>query len=92
MSQEISSHATKAEPPPNSAPPISISRFIEVSGLSPVTVWRFEKRGWLRVTRIAGRKYLLQKDLNEFAKRAEAGEFAGKTTVPQRKRAEAQGK
>lgn len=86
VTQARSNNATKADPVPDSAPPISVSRFLEVSGLSPVSAWRFEKRGWLKVVRIAGRKYLLQRDLIEFNRRLEAGEFAGKTPQPRGKR------
>ena len=41
------------------------------------TVWRWEKRGWLPLAvNIGGRKYYRQDQLDEFRRRAAAGEFA----------------
>lgn len=57
--------------------PVPMARFMEITGLSPVSIWRFEKRGWLKTIRIAGRKYLTPEALREFNARAAAGEFAG---------------
>ena len=68
--------------PLNAAPPISVSRFLEISGNSPVTFWRWENRGWIRTVRIAGRKYITAAELHNFTRRLEAGEFAGKTQNP----------
>jgi hypothetical protein len=51
-------------------------------GISPVTAWRFEKRGWLRTHRIANRRYVLAADVAEFNRRIAAGEFAGKPSNP----------
>jgi hypothetical protein len=73
------------------APPISISRFIDVSGISPVTAWRWEQRGWLRTVRIAGRKYITATDLREFNRRLNAGEFAGTVANPSAQRAKKEG-
>ncbi|MEO6754593.1 MAG: hypothetical protein ABIP85_22685 [Chthoniobacteraceae bacterium] len=73
-------------PTPDSAPPISVSRFLEVSGLSAVTLWRMEKRGHIRTVRMAGRKYIMAAEMREYNRRLEAGEFAGKTQTPYKKR------
>ena len=75
---------TDAEANPDSAPPISVSRFLDISGLSSVTLWRWEKLGRLRVVRIAGRKYITAVALREFNRRLEAGEFAGNISNPSR--------
>ena len=82
--QDHASNDTKAECQGDSAPPISVSRFLEITGLSPVTAWRWEKQGRLRIVRIAGRKYITAREMREFNRRLEAGEFAGKTTTPRR--------
>ena len=66
----------------DSAPPISLGKFLETTGASPVTAWRWEKRGWLPVVRIAGRKYITAAALREFNRRLEAGDFAGTTQNP----------
>lgn len=66
-------------------PPMSMARFLEVTGASPVTAWRWERRGWLKTVRIAGRKYIAAADLSDFNRRLEAGEFAGTTQHPRRK-------
>jgi hypothetical protein len=57
---------------------MSLHRFCKITGLSKVSAWRFEKRGWLRTYLIANRRYLLAKDVAEFNRRLAAGEFAGK--------------
>lgn len=67
----------------NSLPPIPLSHFRELIGLSPTTLWRMRKRGWLRVITIAGRHYVPREAIAEFNRRAEAGEFAGVVKTPQ---------
>src|SRR4029077_10636402 len=59
-------------------PPMSLHRFCEITGLSKVSAWRLEKRGWLRTHLIANRRYILAEDVVEFNRRLAAGEFAGK--------------
>jgi hypothetical protein len=66
-------------------PPLSLGKFLEATGASSVTAWRWEKRGWLQTVRIAGRKYITAAALREFNRRLEAGEFAGKTQNPRNK-------
>jgi hypothetical protein len=64
------------------SPPISLGKVIQTIGASPVTLWRWEKRGWLPTVRIAGRKYVTAAALAEFNARLARGEFAGTTTKP----------
>lgn len=58
-------------------PPISLEAFSEQSGLSPASLWRFQKRGWLKTHLISNRRYVLAEDVAEFNRRLAAGEFAG---------------
>jgi hypothetical protein len=58
-------------------PPISMDCFVQQSGLSPVTLWRFRKRGWINTCVIAGRHYITREEIARFNTRLEAGEFAG---------------
>ncbi|MCX8492626.1 MAG: hypothetical protein ORN23_00150 [Chthoniobacterales bacterium] len=44
-------------------PPISMDCFVQQSGLSPVTLWRFRKKGWLKTCVIAGRHYITREEL-----------------------------
>ena len=68
---------------------MALGRFLEATGTSAVTAWRWERRGWLKTVRIAGRKYVTAEALQEFNRRLAAGVFAGKTQNPRRnKRAE----
>ena len=76
--------STKHSTTLDAAPPTSVTRFLEISGLSPVTFWRMEKRGLIRTVRMAGRKYISAVEMFEFNRRLEAGEFAGKTRKPSR--------
>jgi len=76
--QSIPSKATKADGlPSENIPPISLERFGEVTGLSSTSLWRFQKRGWLKTHIIANRRYVLAEDVAEFNRRLKAGEFAG---------------
>ena len=45
-------------------------------GVSDVTVWRWGKRGWIKILNICGRPYVDLQSLAEFDRRAAAGEFA----------------
>ena len=64
--------------------PISLDRFIQSCGITDTTAWRWRKRGWLNTRNISGRLYILPKDLREFNRRMEAGEFAQEHKTPKR--------
>ena len=61
---------------------LSLSRWIEQTGITPVTAWRWRRKGWLTTINIAGRQYVTQAAQQEFARRASAGEFAKEHQVP----------
>ena len=56
--------------------------FVRGIGISNVTAWRFEKRGWIHTVNIAGRRYITAEAEADFVRRAEAGEFAKKHKAP----------
>jgi hypothetical protein len=58
---------------------MSLHRFCEITGLSKVSAWRYEKRGWLRTHLIANRRYILAADVAEFNRRLASDEFASST-------------
>ena len=60
----------------DSEPPMSLDKFIEASGLSAVTLWRYRRAGWLKTINIAGRIYVTRSEIARFNRRAAAGEFA----------------
>jgi hypothetical protein len=62
--------------PLSAHPPLALDRFLLESGLSPVTAWRYRRKGWLKTVNICGRHYVTRESISEFTKRAEAGEFA----------------
>ena len=64
--------------------PIALDRFIERIGITDTTAWRWRKKGWLNTRNIAGRLYIAPKDLREFNRRMEAGEFAQEHKTPKR--------
>jgi len=64
---------------------ISLSSWVERIGVTACTVWRWRKRGWLKVTNICGRLYLSAEAIREFNERAERGEFAQEHKAPARK-------
>lgn len=63
---------------------ISLSKWLEQVGVTPCTAWRWRRRGWLRTINIAGRQYLTQEAIEEFHRRAVAGEFAKEHKFPAR--------
>jgi hypothetical protein len=68
---------------------ISLARWLEQTGVTACTAWRWRKKGWLKTVNICGRQYLTQKAIEEFTRRATAGEFAQPHKVPVRHRGEA---
>jgi predicted site-specific integrase-resolvase len=76
------------KPHPNAGPAVvSLSRWLEQVGVTPCTAWRWRKKSWLKTTNIAGRQYLTQEAIEEFHRRASAGEFSQVNKVPSRKAA-----
>ena len=63
-------------------PPLSMDEFRRQTGLSPVTLWRFRKRGWLTTVVIAGRHYVTREAITSFNHRAACGEFSGTLANP----------
>jgi hypothetical protein len=68
--------------------PISLDAFLQRVGIKDTTAWRWRKHGWLTTTNIAGRQYLMPKDIQEFNRRASAGEFAKEHKTPKRSKAD----
>jgi hypothetical protein len=85
---ETNCHETAVNPflEYDSEPPMALSQFIEQAALSPTTVWRFRKRGFLRTINICGRHYVLRSEIARFNARALTGEFARSCSQPIRKK------
>ena len=64
---------------------VSLSKWLAEVGVTPITAWRWRKKGWLKTVNISGRQYLTQEAIDEFHRRAVAGEFAQEHKVPSRK-------
>jgi hypothetical protein len=64
---------------------ISLNKWLSQVGVTPITAWRWRRRGWLKTVNIAGRQYLTQEAIDEFQQRAMAGEFSQEHKVPHRK-------
>ena len=82
----MNNDASKPSVATDSDPPIALDKFIEQSGLSVVTVWRYRRAGWLNTLNICGRHYLTRSEIARFNARAAAGEFAKAPTKPKRRR------
>jgi hypothetical protein len=80
--QETSRNLMNAGMPAVNLPPIALDRFCQMMGISPVTAWRFQRRGWLRTFLISNRRYVLAGDIQEFNRRIASGEFAGIPSTP----------
>jgi hypothetical protein len=72
----------------DSEPPMALDKFIEQTGLSPVTIWRFRKKKFLQTVNICGRHYVLRSEIARFNSRALAGEFSKPCPRPLRTGAE----
>ena len=70
--------------PLDSEPIMSLDKFIEQTGLSAVTVWRYRKKGMLTTVNICGRLYILRAEIARFNQRAAAGEFAKAPSYPRK--------
>ena len=69
---------------------VSLQQWLANTGVTACTVWRWRKKGWLKTVNIAGRQYLTKEAIDEFTRRAAAGEFAQVHKVPARQRGEGQ--
>jgi hypothetical protein len=74
----------------NELPPLTaVSNFARQIGRTTVTVWRWQKLGWLDpFVNIAGKPYLTRAAIQRFTTRATAGEFAKAAHVPRRSKEE----
>jgi hypothetical protein len=70
--------------PLNALPPLSLEKFMEETGISAPTCWRYRKRGWLKTVIISRRHYIRRQDMIEFNERAARGEFARPIPHPRR--------
>jgi len=66
-------------------PLVSTSNFARQIGRSTVTLWRWQKLGWLDASiNIAGKPYLTRESIERFTQRATAGEFSRAPHAPRR--------
>jgi hypothetical protein len=68
--------------PPDPELMMSLDKFMEQTGLSPTTIWRWRKKGMLTTVNICGRRYILRSEIARFNERTAAGEFAKELTHP----------
>lgn len=61
--------------PLNAHPPLALDKYLQESGISPVTAWRYRRKGWLKTVNICGRHYLTREAIADFNRRAQSGEF-----------------
>jgi hypothetical protein len=61
---------------------VSLQEWLADTGVTACTGWRWRKKGWLKTVNIAGRQYLTQDAIDEFTRRAAAGDFAQVHKVP----------
>ena len=78
-------NALNSNAEPTTTTVISLPKWLEQIGVTHCTAWRWRKKGWLKTINIAGRQYLTQDAIDEFQRRAAAGEFAQTHKVPTRK-------
>ena len=68
-------------------PLISINIFARQIGRTPVTLWRWQRMGWLDASiNIAGKPYLTREAIEKWNARARAGEFARAPHAPRRQK------
>ena len=57
------------------------AKWLEQIHRSHVTGWRWRKRGWIKPVNICGRLYISTQAIEEFERKAAAGEFAQESKV-----------
>jgi hypothetical protein len=76
--------------PFNDAPLTSRANFCRAIGRTTVTLWRWEKLGWIDpAINIAGKPFYTREAIERFTRRASAGEFARAPHAPAKARATA---
>jgi hypothetical protein len=63
---------------------VAFDRWLNSIGRSPVTGWRWRKKGWVETVNISGRTYVQRSAIDKFLARVQRGEFAKVATVPGR--------
>src|SRR5438477_13184112 len=71
-------HETNSNPNTflDSEPLMALDQFIELTGLSAVTIWRFRKKICLETVNICGSDYVIRSEIAGFNSRSLAGEFS----------------
>lgn len=64
---------------------VALNSWLTQVGITPVTAWRWRRKGWLKTVNIMGRVYLSDDAITEFKRRAEAGEFSKVHAAPDRR-------
>ena len=78
--------ATKETEP---APIISRAKFANQIGRTPLTLWRWERIGWIDPAfNIAGKPFYTRAAIEKFSRRSAAGEFAKAPHAPCRQKSE----
>lgn len=68
---------------------MAVSNFARQVGRTTVTIWRWQKLGWLDpFVNIAGKPYLTREAIQRFTERAIAGEFAKAAHIQRRTKLE----
>lgn len=62
----------------------ALENFSAQTGLSRATLWRYRKKRWIETVNIAGRQYITAEAVEEFKRRASAGEFSAEHKTPGR--------
>jgi hypothetical protein len=63
---------------------IAVNRWAAQLGRKPITIWRWERQGKLKLLNISGRKYIANSEIERFTERAAKGEFAQDHPTPKR--------
>jgi hypothetical protein len=66
------------------AGPVALNHWLEQKGVTPMTAWRWRKKGWLETINISGRVYITPEAIAKFTRRAASGEFAKDHPAPKR--------
>jgi hypothetical protein len=75
-------NTTSPNAAPANRPIVSLNQFCREIGVTPITAWRWRRKGWLVTVNICGRQYVTSEAIADFVRRAEAGEFAKEHWTP----------
>lgn len=63
---------------------VAFGKWLDSIGVSHTTGWRWKTSGWISTVNISGRLYVTAESIEDFERRAKAGEFSIEHKTPEK--------